>query len=226
MVIRGSARPSAWIVALAVLLGLGAAARLQAFPESARRTQRACVTCHTNPAGGAELTDGGKAFQAKKKLPAESEARRADYVGSARCRSCHLGEHQSWSATRHGNALANLASADSAAVAAMAARLKVKLVAPPARTGACVVCHVTGMGLPGGYPGADSAATASLSAVGCESCHGPGGLHVSAPFSMKNTVIQRAASAKVCTQCHTAQTSPAFDYDAMRMKGAHPRQDD
>jgi mono/diheme cytochrome c family protein len=74
--------------------------------------------------------------------------------------------------------------------------------------------------------GADSAATASLSAVGCESCHGPGSLHVSAPFSMKKGVIQRVPSSRLCVQCHTAQTSPAFDYDALRMKGAHPKQGD
>jgi hypothetical protein len=219
--------PAARFLALAtVLLGLGSAARLWAFPDDAKKTQRACVTCHTNPAGSRELTEGGKAYNAKKKIPIEIDARRADYVGSARCRSCHLGEHQSWSETRHGQALAHLAAADSVAVAAMAAKLKVKLVAPPEKTGACVVCHVTGMALPGGYPGADSAATASLSAVGCESCHGPGSLHVSAPFSMKKTVIQRVPSARLCAQCHTAQTSPAFDYDALRMKGAHPKSDE
>ncbi|HET9326314.1 MAG TPA: multiheme c-type cytochrome [Candidatus Eisenbacteria bacterium] len=220
-------RASALILAPAVLvLGLALASRLQAFPDHARKTQRACVTCHTHPAGGAELTEGGKTFLSKKKVPAESEARRAEYVGSARCQSCHLREHQSWSATAHASALARLAAADTGAVAAMAAKLKVKLKAPPAKTDACVVCHVTGMGLPGGYPGADSAANASLAAVGCESCHGPGSLHVSAPFSMKKTVIQRAPSAKLCTQCHTAIISPGFDYAALRMKGAHPNRED
>src|SRR5262245_16902004 len=220
-------RPMARLMVLAtLLLGVGATSRLWAFPDFARKTQRACVTCHGNPAGGGELTEGGKAYAAKKKVPAESEARRADYVGSGRCRSCHLAEHQSWSTTRHGSALANLAAADSAAVAAMAAKLKVKLTTPPEKTDACVVCHVTGMSLPGGYPGADSTAHANLSAVGCESCHGPGSLHVSAPFSMKKTVIQRVPSAKLCMQCHTGVTSPAFDYDSTRMKAAHPKQED
>ena len=224
---RSAVRSAARLLAIVTgVVGVSVATRLWAFPDLARKTQRACVTCHTHPAGGSELTDGGKAYGSKKKVPAESEARRADYVGSARCRSCHLGEHQSWSTTRHGMAFANLASADSGAIAAMASKLKVKLTTPPEKTDACVVCHVTGLGLAGGYPGVDSTAHASLSAVGCESCHGPGSLHVSAPFSTKKTVIQRVPSAKLCKQCHTELTSPTFDYDSTRMKAAHPKQED
>ena len=210
---------------VASLIVLSVAARLWAYPENARQTKRACAACHTNPAGGAELTEGGKAYQAKKKIPADATTKKAGYVGSARCRSCHVGQHQAWSETPHSRALAKLASADSAAIAGMAAKLKVKLEHPPVQTEACVVCHVTGFKLAGGYPGADSAATASLSAVGCESCHGPGSVHVTSAFSGKKTTIVRAVSEKVCTQCHTEQTSPGFDFGDMMMIGAHSKKD-
>jgi hypothetical protein len=223
---RPASRPGAAWIAGAVLALATVAAPLWGFPEHSRQTQRACASCHSNPAGGAELTDAGKAFKGKKKIPAAAVARHADYVGSARCRSCHLGEHQAWSDTRHGHALEHLAAADSAAVAAMAGRLGVTLKAPPTQTEACVVCHVTGFRLTGGFPAADSAANAALAVVGCESCHGPGSLHVSAPFSQKKNVIQRAVPASLCAQCHTAKTSPEFDYAAMVMKGAHPKRED
>ena len=210
---------------LALPMGLAVAAQLWAFPESARQTKRACVACHSNPAGGAELTDAGKAYATKKKVPAEAIGRKADYVGSARCGSCHTRLHQAWSETAHGRALANLMTADSSAIASMAGRLEVKLERPPAQSDGCVTCHVTGFHLPGGYPAADSALNVSLAAVGCESCHGPGGLHVYAPFVEKKTVIRRAVSAKLCTQCHTPQTHPDFKFEDMVMKGAHPRKE-
>src|SRR5262249_42071831 len=44
--------------------------------------------------------------------------------------------------------------------------------------GECVVCHVVGFGTTGGY--ADEQTTAHLKHVGCESCHGPGSVHVKA----------------------------------------------
>ena len=35
-----------------------------AFPRFARLTKKNCATCHSNVAGGAALTDAGKAFKA------------------------------------------------------------------------------------------------------------------------------------------------------------------
>ena len=45
-------------------LGLLVAAQLWAFPQFARDTKSACASCHANVAGGAALTDAGKAYKA------------------------------------------------------------------------------------------------------------------------------------------------------------------
>jgi len=210
---------------MALSLGVVLSARLWAFPEASRQTRVACVACHANPAGGAELTDAGKAYAAKKKTPIEPTGRKAEYVGSDRCRMCHLGQHQSWSETPHARALTNLSAADSVAVATMAAKLKVRLERSAAETEACVRCHVTGFHLAGGYPTADSARAVSLARVGCESCHGPGSLHVYATLAEKKKVIDGAPNSRLCVQCHTAQTSPGFDFEHMVLRGAHPKKE-
>jgi mono/diheme cytochrome c family protein len=85
-----------------------------------------------------------------------------------------------------------------------------------------VRCHVTGYELAGGYPAADSVKTAALSGVGCESCHGPGSLHVAAPAADKKKATYKTVSAAMCTQCHTPAINPDFKYEEMVKKGVHP----
>lgn len=208
------------LVVLLAALATAAAFRASAFPSHSRATQAACVSCHTGPAGGAELTAAGKAFQAK---PAQAPppSTGATYVGSEKCRACHPAEHQSWSATAHATALDTLRLADSRTAAAIAAKLKIKLAASPLATDACVTCHVTGHRLPGGYPAPDSARNAALAAVGCESCHGPGSRHLTSRLAEKKSTIHGAVSEKTCVSCHTAAVSPDFDYAEFRRRGVH-----
>jgi hypothetical protein len=103
----------------------------------------------------------------------------------------------------------------------MAAKLKVELKGPAAENDACVVCHVTGFRLAGGFPAADSAKNAALGAVGCESCHGPGGKHVLAALAEKKKTINRSVTEKLCVQCHTPVISPKFDFEDAKKRGVH-----
>lgn len=214
---------NSWIPRIsASLIWLVAAAPLWAFPEMARETKTACVSCHTNPAGGVGLTEEGTKYKAEKKAVVAKNAKQAGYVGSAKCKMCHMAEYKAWSDSAHAKAFANLKSADAKAVAAVAGKLKVELKGAAADSADCVKCHVTGYKLPGGYPAADDVKTAAVAAVGCESCHGPGNLHLTAPKAEKKKFINKAVSAKMCTQCHIPALSPEFKYDEMMKKGVHP----
>ena len=214
-------RPSWFPRLCASLIGVAVAAQLWAFPDSSRETKLACVACHSSAAGGVELTDGGKAFKASKKAPAAT-AKAAQYVGSNRCKTCHIAQHQAWSGTAHATALDTLAMASPARVAEVAAKMKITVKGTAVGTDACIKCHVTGFQLGGGYPGADSAKAASLVGVGCESCHGPGSLHLSAPMADKKKFIHTKVSSKTCVQCHTPVMSPTFDFEEWSKRGVHP----
>ena len=211
-----------WLARIVVpALGVLVAAQLWAFPETARETKAACAACHANVAGGAELTDAGKAYKANKTAPTAAPTKTAEYVGNNKCKMCHMKQHKAWSATPHAKAFTNLQAADTAKVTMMSSMLKIEVTDSPARTDGCVKCHVTGFHLTGGYPAADSAKTAALAAVSCESCHGPGSAHVAATLADKKKFINTAVSANLCMQCHTAGISPKFNFEE-RAKKVHP----
>jgi hypothetical protein len=151
----------------------------------------------------------------------ESAPRKANYVGSARCRSCHMAEHKGWSDSPHARSMGTLAHGDPKKIEEMAARLKIRLTASPDKTEACVTCHVTGFQLRGGYPQPDSIKNAGVASVGCESCHGPGSLHLTAAMADKKKTIH-AGSEAMCRQCHTAVLSPDFDFAQYSKRGVHP----
>ena len=203
-------------------VGLMLALHAWAFPEVARQTKLVCATCHSNPAGGVELTEPGKAYKADAtKVPAAGTAKAAEYVGSNKCKMCHLKQHKAWTETKHANAIASLKKIDDKAAADMAAKFKVELKGSAMQTAGCVSCHVTGYQLAGGYPAADSAKTAALTGVTCESCHGPGSLHVAAPLAEKKKFTNRAVTANMCTRCHTPVASPAFKFEEYVKRGGH-----
>ena len=216
-------RRAVWLLSFLVIAPWVAYAThpVWAFPAFARQTKAACAACHVNPAGGASLTTAGEAFKADPKAAVPADTKSAEYVGINKCRMCHLNQFKTTQATKHAHAFAALEKGDSTAVAQMAAKLKVELKGSPTREEACVQCHVTGFHLPGGYPAADSVKTASLMNVTCEACHGPGSKHVSAPMADKKKMINRAVSAKLCTQCHTPETSPKFNFDGYRKSIVH-----
>lgn len=206
-------------IAIAVVLGF-AAHQVVAFPNTARDTKAACAACHTNVAGGAALTDGGKAYKADAtKVPTGGTAN--EFLGANKCKTCHSKQSKAWVETKHANALATLQKADEKVVAEWAAKMKIEITGSADKTAGCVECHVTGHELPGGYPNADSTATVNLSMVGCESCHGPGSVHKAAPKEEKKGNMNNAVGEALCKTCHTAEASPKFVYEEWKKK-VHP----
>lgn len=95
------------------------------------------------------------------------------YVGAQNCKKCHLKEWKSWAATPMAKTFDSLKPGEK-----KEAKEKAKLDPQKDYTkeAACVRCHTTGYGEPGGYPkdGADQKLAAERQGVQCEVCHGPG----------------------------------------------------
>jgi hypothetical protein len=103
--------------------------------------------------------------------PSESTAGAAEqpaYVGSQDCKKCHFKQWKSWKETGMAKTFAVLKPGERADA-------KKKAGLDPAKDystdAACIACHTTGHGLPGGHP------AANREGVQCESCHGPGSLY-------------------------------------------------
>jgi peroxiredoxin len=185
--------------------------------------QTACGTCH-NPTHslGFEYASflpriSHAANAAIAKLPPEQKrerlaalgAKRKDllptnavYVGSEACRGCHPAEHETWSHSPHANAVETLAA--------------VRKQANPD----CLHCHTTGFGRPGGFPEkALPAQHPDLAAVGCESCHGPGGDHVAEGATRIGTIVSLGDKCdscvilQICGACHDDANDPGFDFE-------------
>jgi peroxiredoxin len=117
------------------------------------------------------------------------------YSGSEVCAICHETEHATWLLTSHASAFDTLVrhAADADAE--------------------CVGCHTVGYGAPGGFE--LSSAAARLENVGCESCHGRGGPHLSPDFAPGDDY------AAACADCHDEKHSLAFDYAAFLPRISH-----
>jgi peroxiredoxin len=120
---------------------------------------------------------------------------RNGYSGSEVCGVCHETERATWLLTSHASAFDTLVrhAADTDA--------------------ACVGCHVVGYGAPGGFE--ISPGTARLENVGCESCHGRGGPHLSPDFAPGDDY------AAACAVCHDEKHSLAFDYATFLPRISH-----
>ena len=211
------------VVALIAWAGL-ATHQVWAYPSVARTTKAACAACHTSVAGGAALTDAGKAYKADHtKLPA-GDVKGAEYIGANKCKMCHIKEYKSWAETKHAHAYEALAAAKAEDVKAIAEKLKIELTGSADKTDACVDCHVTGFHLAGGYPAADdSTKNANLALMGCEGCHGPGSIHASkdTPKEKKHEFINKGVTENMCKSCHVPEMSPKFDFAEYKAKGVH-----
>jgi peroxiredoxin len=117
------------------------------------------------------------------------------YSGNEVCSVCHEVETETWSFTTHASAFDTL----------------VKHGAENDRE--CVSCHVVGFGEPGGFT--DPVNTPGLEDVGCESCHGRGGPHLSPDF------VKDKNYADVCATCHNPTHSLGFDYATFAPRISH-----
>ena len=123
----------------------------------------------------------------------------AGVVGSAACLGCHPAAATFWQSTKHAIAYKTLQTEGKN------------------NHLDCVGCHVTGWQKPGGVCRIDK--TDGRTGVGCESCHGPGSLHVAAPTK---ATIARAVPAATCVGCHDRENAPHFAYDTYLEKIVGP----
>jgi peroxiredoxin len=110
------------------------------------------------------------------------------YLGDETCRACHAREYKDWLMTPHSIAWDSLQPAEKF------------------RDPACVACHVTGPGRPGGF--VDTETTAHLVNVQCEVCHGPGGGHADG-----GARVDLQAIGQVCASCHSGKFVLNFKLD-------------
>lgn len=128
------------------------------------------------------------------------------WAGSQACASCHSQEYAQWQTTKHAHAMETLEQAEGG---------------QPARRTDCVKCHTVAFGQPDGYNIAGP--RWELRGVGCESCHGAAAAHVTARTNNTPdpTHLVVKPSKERCMTCHTAENSPAFDYDTYLKKVVH-----
>jgi peroxiredoxin len=117
------------------------------------------------------------------------------YSGNDNCGVCHESEHTTWMLTRHAQAFNTLVKHGEAS------------------DPECVGCHVVGYEEPGGFEGAIE--TPYLEHVGCETCHGRGGPHLSPDL------VEDGDYAPVCVSCHDAKHSLGFDYATFLPRVSH-----
>jgi peroxiredoxin len=124
------------------------------------------------------------------------------YTGNDACGVCHEQEYATWQFTQHATAFNTL-------VAHAADRRK-----------DCIGCHVVGYGEPGGYD--FQRRPPHLENVGCESCHGRGGPHLSPGF-VPDDENGAADYAQVCSTCHNPTHSLAFEYERFHARVSHEK---
>ncbi len=133
--------------------------------------------------------------------PASEEADR--FAGSASCAECHEEESRSWAGSRHARAMESL-----------------RKTGDDADPG-CVACHAVGYGTGKGFAG--ERATPHFAHVGCESCHGPRGLHVDrwSDPDRKKGESESPKGHLACLACHDGKHDPDFDFETYWPRIAH-----
>jgi peroxiredoxin len=123
------------------------------------------------------------------------------YSGNDVCGVCHEQEYATWHYTKHATAFNTLVTH-----------------AADRRTD-CIECHVVGFGETGGYDFARR--PPHLENVGCESCHGRGGPHLSPGFVPTEANNQTKDYAQVCGTCHNQTHSLGFEYSTFQPRVSH-----
>lgn len=121
------------------------------------------------------------------------------WAGSDACATCHVAEHQQWSATPHARAWETLVHEKRE------------------QDSDCFSCHATGVGQVGGPETPVEAGT--MRDVQCEACHGPAKAHVAAPGRVKPV---RTPDMGVCTTCHDGDRDGGrFDFGTYLPRVTH-----
>lgn len=133
------------------------------------------------------------AAKEKSKLPVGVTRNRDEletrFVGADACQSCHEDIYTQWSGTAHASAF--------------------EILEHESREydRDCTPCHTTGFYKLGGFE--HLSVTPELVDVQCEACHGNGAAHVEDPDVKTDTDAR-----STCRQCHNAQQTPDFEFEA------------
>jgi tetratricopeptide (TPR) repeat protein len=168
----------------------------------------------------------------------------AAYLGVKGCKKCHFQQWKSWKDTKMARSLELLEPG-------IRGEAKTLRGLEPQRDytaePACLRCHTTGYGHPGGYPTTPPGDPAGvrlageLAGVGCESCHGPGSRFVDVHKDIQDNKRQYGQSElyaagqyqidiRVCVGCHL-QDAPcigpeiSFDFETRKDEGTHTHYD-
>ncbi len=142
-----------------------------------------------------DLAAGQANVKAAAETPVPRPAKgKASYVGSEVCSDCHQDQVDFWKTTRHASAWKTLVDRGQ--------QFDYE----------CIGCHVTGWQQPGG---SNLAHNENLRDVQCETCHGPGSIHVAKGGEEKPFAVVRNPPMDLCaSQCHTTEHSDTFAYEA------------
>jgi mono/diheme cytochrome c family protein len=162
----------------------------------------------------------------------EAATKAWSYVGSQKCKKCHIKQHKTWAETKMAKAF-DILKPNVRAEEKKAAGLD------PAKDYSadttCLPCHTTGYGKPGGFVSLEE--TPELAGIGCEVCHGPGEGYLQDGFMTlknKNYKLQDLVDvglvvpdASTCTGlCHNTNSpffdeDESFDWDTRLSQGTH-----
>lgn len=193
-----------------------------------------------SPHGDSVVFSAAMGSQAAEGQTASGSGSTYDYVGSNKCKKCHLTQHKSWAKTEMGKALETLKPGN-------AVEAKAKYGLDPTKDystdESCLPCHTTGYGKKGGYAIPDPEdkkavrKAKKLAGVGCESCHGPGSAYIKifeeiykSKRKYKVDELYAAGLQKVeksgCKKCHndkgpTFDSAHPFDFEKMKTEDLH-----
>ncbi len=120
---------------------------------------------------------------------------RTGYSGNDFCAVCHEEQTTTWEFTKHAYAYDTLVKHGES------------------RNPECVGCHVVGYEEKGGFS-FEGHGSARFEDVGCESCHGRGGPHLSPEYT-------KAGYEPMCVTCHDKKHSLGFDFATFHPKISH-----
>jgi nitrate/TMAO reductase-like tetraheme cytochrome c subunit len=128
---------------------------------------------------------------------------RATYVGTNKCKECHEEQFESYEKySRKAHSFQSIK------------KMQSKLTSKEYQK--CFECHTTGHGKPGGF--VSESQTPNMKNAGCETCHGPGSLHVA---SEDPKDIKSKLTADDCMTCHNEERVGSFKYRPLIYGGGH-----
>jgi len=120
------------------------------------------------------------------------------FFGNDFCGNCHSAELEHWKTTPHARALETLENIDKA------------------ENSACLDCHTTGFGYPGGFVSVEE--TPEMGGIGCEECHR---IPPNADYSEDEPHRVLPLIEKWCTRCHKKPHIVEFDFETMKKEVQH-----